>query len=110
MADIYITINEDGSISIKDECAPGQEQQSMEDRDLLKDLADVVTLSTFPTRENRGRGRPLQKKQDERVRVRGTVDERAMGRTTNTFTSLRIFAKRLKRWAPIVGPLISSMI
>lgn len=75
MADIYITINEDGSISIKDECAPGQEQQSMEEiRDLLKDLADVGDIEHLPpTREKpryEGTKAPSKKKQDERARVR----------------------------------------
>jgi|GEM_PF-3108056 len=75
MADIYITINEDGSISIKDECAPGQEQQSMDEiRELLKDLADVGEIEHLPATKEKpryeGTKPPMKKKGEDRARVR----------------------------------------
>ena len=47
--DILIEIDENGKLSIKDECEVGKEQESMDEiRELLKELADVDEIEHMP--------------------------------------------------------------
>lgn len=54
--DILIEIDEDGKLFIKDECAPGKEQESMDEiRELLKELADVDEIEHIPPNKEKPR-------------------------------------------------------
>lgn len=54
--DVIIEVDEDGKLFIKDECATGKEQESMDEiRSLLKDLADVTEIEHLPPSKEKDR-------------------------------------------------------
>ena len=66
MSEIRIQIDENGKLSIKNECKIGEEEQSLEEiRELMKELADVDEIVHLPPREddpNRYEGMGTKKK------------------------------------------------
>ena len=49
MAQIKITLNEDGTLEFKTECEVGEEDISLEDiREYLKDIADIRVIERLP--------------------------------------------------------------
>lgn len=61
--DILIEIDENGKLSIKDECEVGKEQESMDEiRELLKELADVDEIEHMPPAKEKPRYEGVGKK------------------------------------------------
>ena len=53
MSEIRIQIDENGKLSIKNECKVGEEEQSLEEiRELMEELADVDQITHLPPRED----------------------------------------------------------
>ena len=53
MSEIRIHIDEEGKLSIKNECEVGEEEQSLEEiRKLMEELADVDEIIHLPARES----------------------------------------------------------
>ena len=61
--DILIEIDENGKLTIKDECEIGKEQESMDEiRNLLKELADVDEIEHIPATKEKPRYEGVGKK------------------------------------------------
>lgn len=61
--DILIEIDENGKLTIKDECEVGKEQESMDEiRELLRDLADVDEIEHMPPAKEKPRYEGVGKK------------------------------------------------
>lgn len=74
--DVLIEIDEDGKITIKDECEIGKEKESMDEiREMLKELADVDEITHLPPTKEKprhegvGKGKKIRKdKSQQRLR------------------------------------------
>jgi hypothetical protein len=52
MPRIFITINEDGTLSVKTECEVGEEETSLEEiREMFRDIADVREIIRDPPKQ-----------------------------------------------------------
>jgi len=55
MPQIFITINEDGTLSVKTECEVGEEETSIEEiREMFKDIAEVREIIRDPPKQPDG--------------------------------------------------------
>jgi hypothetical protein len=78
LSEIRIQIDENGKLSIKNECKAGEEEQSLQEiRELMEGLADVDEIIHLPPREDEpnryeGMGTKLKKNKgiDDKAHIR----------------------------------------
>ncbi len=76
MADIRITLHEDGSLEVKTHCEKGEEESSLDEiRELLDDIADVGDFFILPPKPDDPNYGKHRKKKD----VKGSEDEKQRG-------------------------------